>query len=841
MRWRSIPLLYWERLRSTLAAEILAIVGIAIGVGLLFASQVAATSLDGSATQLAESALGPMRWQLMARGPQGFDAGPMLRRVRELDGVGRATALLDVPAQAIGPHGSASVDLLGVEAGAAKIRSAAVSHLSATQLAHIEAIAVPEAVAAKLGAGGLQQITIQAGGVQHRALIGLEVRARNSALLSISSLIVAPLRYAQKLSGLPGRATRIFVAPKPGMAQQVKRELIAMKATGADVRPASFDATLFDEASAPINQSTELFSAISGLVGMMLAFYALLLTVPQRRGLIFDLRLAGYTPRQVVEVLLFDVLVLGALASALGLLVGEALSRTVFHAHPGYLGYAFPVRAPRLVTSADIGIMVGAAMLSALLGVIGPQTRSIFARFELRREHAEPFDNARALAIGGAAGLSLTTAVLLFAPQLAVLGIAGLTLSALLLLPGALRAVVALLGRVSGSMRGLAPQIALIELREGSKLVRSLAIAATGTIAVLGSVAIGGAQANLQRGLDQSSHAVNAYAAVSVTPAGGYDLFTTAPIDTSTAHIRSRLARLPGVAAVRPYRGSFWDVRRRRLWVLAPSAHAPHPIARSQLIDGSFGRVTARIREGGWIVVSQAFAEEHGLRIGSDFTLPSAHPIRLRVAGIGTNMGWPPGAIILNAHDYQRAWGSAAPSAIGLSVSSKFTPEEVASEARRALAGDGGLTVHTAAESERKDRVASRAGLYQLTEIAILVIVAAVAAMAAAMANVVWQRRPLLAHMQIDGTDSATLWRALLMETTLLLGTGCFLGACLGLYGQLLLSHALAGVTGFPVVISVGGTIALVSFGLVTAAAIVIIAIPGYCAARARPAILFVD
>ena len=64
------------------------------------------------------------------------------------------------------------------------------------------------------------------------------------------------------------------------------------------------------------------------------------------------------------------------------------------------------------------------------------------------------------------------------------------------------------------------------------------------------------------------------------------------------------------------------------------------------------------LRAGGWLVLSQALAAEHHLHIGEAFTLPSPHPTRFRVAAISTNIGWAPGAIVMNADDYARAWGS---------------------------------------------------------------------------------------------------------------------------------------------------------------------------------------
>ena len=55
-----------------------------------------------------------------------------------------------------------------------------------------------------------------------------------------------------------------------------------------------------------------------------------------------------------------------------------------------------------------------------------------------------------------------------------------------------------------------------------------------------------------------------------------------------------------------------------------------------------------------------------------------------------------------------------------------------------------------------------------------------------------------------------------------------------GLYGQLVISHALTTVTGFPITISVGVLIAIFSFLIVSATALAIVAIPGYLATRVR-------
>ncbi len=103
------------------------------------------------------------------------------------------------------------------------------------------------------------------------------------------------------------------------------------------------------------------------------------------------------------------------------------------------------------------------------------------------------------------------------------------------------------------------------------------------------------------------------------------------------------------------------------------------------------------------------------------------------------------------------------------------------------------------------------------------------------MGTLIWQRRRRFARMRVQGFHRKVLWFALIWESALLLGTGCLVGAAFGVYGQLLLSHALLAVTGFPVVFSARIPAAIGSFVVVTAVAAAIVAIPGYRTAGVRP------
>jgi putative ABC transport system permease protein len=831
--------IYRARLRArlVLVQELLAVLGIAVGVALLFASQVASTSLDGSIRQLASGVVGDAGLQLVARDSHGFDER-LLSRVRRLPAVRGAEPVLEQRATLIGPAGQRSVDLIAGASHDGYLGGGLLRRFGATQLTTLRVLALPQPVAHAIGADSLQTITLEVGARKLTALLGAKLDAGEIGGLVHSPVAIAPLAYAQAASGLRGRVTRIVVLARPGREREARAELGALAAAArVNLEPGGYDAQLFATAAAPADQSEQLFSAISALVGFMFAFNAMLVTVHLRRNLVATLRRRGATRAMTVQVLLFDALVLGALGSLLGLALGEALSTLVFRANPGYLSFAFAVGEQRIVTWQSVALAVGAGLAAACVGVLAP-LYGVLARglrtSASRAPSARTRDRARtaSLLALGAGCLAITTAILLLRPQSAILGAVTLVLALLVLLPLCFDVLLAGFERLQRPLYAASSRIAIVELHNPSSRMRSLAIAATGAIAVFGSVAIEGARSNLQRGLNASVREIDANAAIWVTPQGEADAFTTIPFSGPPPR---ELARLPGVRAVQVYRGGFLDWGNRRTWVLAPPRAAAHPVPSTQLVQGRLAQADAALRAGGWAVLSQALAAARHLRVGERFLLPSPHPTVFRVAALSTNLGWPPGAILLSAADYARAWGSADASAYQVQLDRGASPRVVRGEIQRALGPDTGLKAETAAQWVHWHYATTRQALARLTQIGTLVLIASVLAMAGAMGSMIWQRRPQLAYIKRQGYKLGVLWRALLCESALLLGAGCLLGALFGIYGQLLLSHALASVTGFPIVFSVGGVTAISSFALVSAAAVAILAIPGYLAVRVRP------
>jgi putative ABC transport system permease protein len=835
MKLSGIRYIYEARLgaRAVLVQEGFAILGIAVGVALLFASQVSSTSLARSVAQLNSQLVGDAQLQFEVRGPEGVSER-LLEEVRRVPGVQVALPILEHQVNVIGRRGERSVDLIGVEPQSLHASGPLLRRFSAKQLAQLPAIAMPAPLASEIGIGPLETVRLQVGTSFVETLVGATLQEADIGGLVHSPVVVASIRYAQRLTGTQGQLTRIFVRFDQARASDVRPALARLAARwDVNLLPSDFNSRLFAVAVAPEGKSEQLFSGISALVGFMFALNAMLITVPSRRKLIADVRPHGATRWMTIQILLFDAAVIGALACALGLALGDVLSIAVFHTTPAYLAVAFPVGNNRIVTWQSVALAVAAGMAASIVGVLWP-VREILAR--PLQPPSDPGDHrrrwVRARLVTGLLCLLITTFTLVADTRAAVVGNVALVIALVCLLPLIFNGLVAAFEYVSDLSDGVASALAVTELQTPQTRVRSLAIAATAAVAVFGIVEFQGTQTNLERGLRSSIRGTDSSADIWVIPSGSSGIQPTTPfnpIDVST------LASVPGVARLGVYRGSFLNWGDRRLWVIAPAPSIEHPIPASQLVSGNAKLASERVRRGGWAVLSQALAEERHLHVGQAFTLPSPRPQIMRVAGLTTNLGWPPGAIVLSSEGYARAWFSGDPSAYEIVTSPGSAVVAVRERVQRALGSSPGLTVETSTEREQRDYAAAAQGLSRLAQIRLLVLIAAILAVVGAMASMIWQRRDRIAFNKCHGFGEAVLWRALLCESAVLLTAGCSIGAVFGLYAQLLGSHFLATVTGFPVVFDIEGTAAISSFALVSVIAVAMLALPGYLVVRVQP------
>lgn len=826
--------LYRVRLRSHAVQEALAGSGIAVGVALVLGVLVANASLTGSARELVHLVTGSARLQLAARSSSGFDER-LQETSRHLPGVRVAAPVLRENVAVVGPHGRSSVQLLGITGAVVGLGGFETQDFGLAGFRFSGGLILPASVASAVGAEPGDRVTILAFGSARTVTVGAVLKPSPFGVLASSPIAVGLLPEAQRLVGMPHRLTQILVEPQPGSERRVAAELRTLAGGRLNVVAADDELTLLAEAVKPNDQSTSLFAAISVMVGFLLALNAMLLTVPERRRFVADLRMQGYDWRQIVVLLAFQAAVLGIVASGVGVVLGEVFSHVFLHRIPVYLTTAFPIGTHEALHIGTVLIAVGCGVLATMLASLSPALdlrsgRPTDAVFRDRSGGGEMLARGTALklALASVALLAAIAMAVTLAPGVTIVAGMALALTTLLAIPSVFAGVARVLQWAGEHVASSSLIVVVSELR--AVTFRTVALAGIAALAVYGSVAIGGARADLIHGLDASFGEYLGTADVWVTT-GGNDLTTNA---FAAGGATQAIARSPAVASVRVYQGGYLDVGPRRLWIIARPAADSVMIPASQLLKGNLARATRLLRKGGWAAISGAFADERGLRVGSAFTLPApAGTAPLRVAAITTNLGWSPGAVIIDAADYRRYWQTAEPSALEVSLRPGVTQAVGRRAVMSALGDRPGLGVQTLDERESQYDANARQGLSALNQISELLLIAAALAVAAALIASIWQRRPRLASLKIQGYDTAQLWRALLLESAIVLGIGCAIGAVAGVYGHALASRWLRLETGFPAPFHLELARVLLTLALLAAMALAVIAAPGLAAARA--------
>jgi putative ABC transport system permease protein len=841
----ALVFLYRRWLRVHAAQECFAGIGIAIAVALVFAATVAQSSIAHSSGEVVRAVTGPASLQLRARTGQGFDER-LLVRVQHLPGVKQAAPLLEQTATVRAANGRATtIDLAGTDASLAVLdglgETLPLAALRPGTIGLSQASAQALHIKARRSSGGPGEVTLEMRGRATALRVSAVLGHEAAGALSRALVAVMPLARMQQLAGLPGRVSRIFVEARPGAEGEVRSELLALAEGRLTVAPADQDVRLLGEALGPSRLASGLFAAIGALLGLLLAFNAMLLTVPDRRQAIADLRLRGTTRTGIVQVVLFQALCLGVAASLVGLAAGYILSAGAFHQSSAYLAEAFTLGSNTVVSLQSL-------LLAFLGGVLATCVASTVVLLDLRRGRTRdavyqqdgiPGDalgqGVRRRLFAGSVGL-LAAASVLYAldPSAAIAAIALLALATVLAVPLVLGALLRLMGLVAGRYEKLiALPVALASLR--TTTLRSLALAATGAVALFGSVALGGSRENLLRGIRSFAHSYVAAADVWITNPGD----NQAVNEFSARGAAARIAGLPGVARVASFQGGFLELDNRRVWIIARPPGASRRVLASEILQGNAATAERRLSEGGWIVLSKQIAEAHHVGAGGTLTLPTpTGDARFRIAALTTNLAWPPGVIFISSADYTRFWMTSAPTALGV----QLLPGANITAARGAIAralgqteSSTGLEVAAAAKRESSIDALTSEGLGQLQAISTLLLLAAIAAMAAALASSLRQRRAWLAGLRLSGATPGSLRRILLLEAALMLGVGCLTGAIAGVYGELIIDGFLRHVTGFPLASILTGTRPLEVFVLVLASAIAIMAIPGWRASRVSP------
>jgi ABC-type antimicrobial peptide transport system permease subunit len=248
-----------------------------------------------------------------------------------------------------------------------------------------------------------ETIGVQSEGPVERLRVSGIVQFSSGLTIGGATLAGFDLPTAQRLFNKVGRLDEIAVAAKPNVADaQLLREIEEILPPDAEVR------TGVEQASSDAEETSEFISFLQGFllafggialfVGSFVIANSLSITIAQRTREFATLRTIGATNRQILGSVVVEALVVGVLASIVGLFLGLLLAKGLFRLFD-LVGFTLPntglVFEPRTVV-----VALAAGILVTLLASVYPGVRAtmvppIAAVREGATLPGEPLDRVR--------------------------------------------------------------------------------------------------------------------------------------------------------------------------------------------------------------------------------------------------------------------------------------------------------------------------------------------------------------------------------------------------------------------------------------------------------------
>lgn len=636
----------------------LALLGVALGVGVVVAVDLANESARRGFEMSLESATGDATHHIV--GPAtGFDENDY-RDLRLDLGVHRSSPVVEGFVTA----GQTTLRLLGIDPLATPGDGVGrPTGEEATELMRRPgAVLLSRNDAARLGLERGDTFTVQFEGKPRRLLVSgwLAGSAGES-----SGLMLADIATAQEVLGRVGRLDRIdLVLGGAGEAERVSRwlpadlSLITTRGLGDRSR----------HMSEVFQQNLAAMSLLALVVGAFLIYNTMLFSVLRRRRQIGTLRMLGVTRRGVFALILAEAAVVGLVGTLLGLGLGIVLARELVGFVTRTINDLFFVLA---VTDISPGVWpvlksimlgMGITMIAAWLPAV---EAAAVGPLEARRRSGLEGRVGRALPLMAAAGLLLALA----GAALLVITERGLTsgFGALLLIivgfslavPLGVKGLASIVGRLFASrwhgLGRLSARALAAGLSRSGVAAAALAIAVSAIVGV--GVMITSFRSTVELWLNQTLQSdiyVSAPSSVS-SPVGG----------TLDRRIVRRAGLVEGVA----------DVRRIRR-VEAQTPYGPIDLlaletgknaARGFRFKSSVGGSPWQRLGQGAVLISEPLAWRSGLSAGDRLSLTTAAgPREFPVAGIFYDYGSPQGLVVMSLANYRAWWKDYGISSLGL-------------------------------------------------------------------------------------------------------------------------------------------------------------------------------
>ncbi len=624
--------------------------------------------------------------------------------------------------------------------------------------------------------------------------VGGILQLEGPARFTQEDLVVMDLSAAQAALGRAGRLDRIEVLLPPGAGASDWEKLLRpeLPADVAIRRPGARSEENQKMLSA-FRWNLRVLSYISLVVGAFLIYNTIAISVVRRRAEIGILRALGATRAGVLAAFLGEAAFFGLVGSLLGLAAGRLMAEGAVQLLAATVQSLYvssrpaPIAFTPLSMLAGIGAGLGVALLSALAPAReATQVAPTEAMARGQREYHARLHWRRDLL--AALTLSITAAAASRLPPFDGKPVFGYLATFLLIAAAALAtpAVVLAAARLTRGAFGVEGSLAVRSLAASLNRTSVLVAALSTAVAMMASVGIlvGSFRQTVLVWMD-----VQLRADLYLRPAGRSG---AGQHPTLAPEVAGRIEALPGVDAVDRFRAYEISFGGLTCTLAGGESRIIARFGRLRFLPGPEGapdraRILAELPRGDYAIVSEPFANKHGLRAGDSIELPLAGQVRrFRILSVYYDYSNERGFIILDRATLLKYLPDPAPSNLAVYVARGADPEQVRGEIERAIAGRAILIVPNSRLRLEAIRTFDRtfAITYALEAVAILV---AVLGVAGALLALVLDRRRELGVLRFLGASVPQVRRLLYFEAGLLGLAANLIGFALGVVLSLIL------------------------------------------------------
>ena len=529
-----------------------------------------------------------------------------------------------------------------------------------------------------------------------------------------------------------------------------------------------------------------LASTIALFVGAFIVYNSLAISVARRRREIGIMRALGATRGQVLALFVGEGALVGFLGTGLGLAFGWFVARLALQLVAATVStlYVPVVVRDVVVTVQDVWLAAGLGIAAALIAALIPARRAaatepVSAIRGESRAGSVAFSSTRPLLIGSVSSLLLAALVAWVvhvwpSSSLTFVVAALVTVSAALLAPALTRGVAVLVLRRAKVFGPAAMLGAATFARNAGK--NAVAIAALSM--ALASVV------NIDALIDSMKNSTDAWLRRSFRA----DLFVFAgtkvrakferPLRES---LREELQALPNVEFVQAFRMVRQTFAAESIYLMSEDFEGYRRYNELAVVDGDVTSAVSALDAGTGIAASEAFVRKFHLGMGDDVSLPTPDgPREFRIVLVYTDFRTDTGILFTTRDAYKRIWGDSLVDLFSIYLKPGAPAAPVRAQIVAAWgAVDSLLTIGNAEyRNELVELVGRSMSLARATEfVAVLV---AVLGIVNTLLVGVFDRRRELGVLKAIGAARTQLTRMVLTESMLIAATSAMLGVLLG-------------------------------------------------------------